>query len=69
MIQKSTVFYHFSTFENSSEILVEEHNDLLNSLKIEEKEPSQSIINNIMGFSHSYYNMISKSGSVEIMIN
>lgn len=69
MIKKSTLFYHFFTFENSFESLTEEHNDLLNLITKVESEPSQEVINNIMGFSHSYYNMSTKSGSVELMIN
>lgn len=70
MYQKSTLFYFYSTFENGNENEFTDFADVSEWLRTEEKEPSASTINNILGFSGSYYFLNVKSGAnVDLILN
>ncbi|HBX52698.1 MAG: hypothetical protein A2275_05125 [Bacteroidetes bacterium RIFOXYA12_FULL_35_11] len=70
MYQKSTLFYFYSTLETGIESGYADYSMVSDWLNAEEKEPSADTINNILGFSDSYYFLDMKSGNnVDLILN
>lgn len=69
MIHTSTIFQVYSVLEITQAANAADYRepDVLNG--IEETDPPLHIINNILGFSGSYYPLNTKSGVVDLIIN